>query len=108
MPSTHACHREVQALGEYISELGSRGHADEQHLACLNNLVGEVLPDVDVLGSLPPADDVVTLLDDHCVVFVDLRGRRLGEPARGACGGTEPRFPPSKPDSTLPLPWTEQ
>ncbi len=45
--------RVVQALGEDIRELGRRGDADEQHLAILNNLVGEVLPDVDVLGSLP-------------------------------------------------------
>ena len=54
-----------------------------QHLAILNDLVREVLPNVDVLGSLPSADDVVTPLDAHrdCdrVVFVDRRGRRLGE-----------------------------
>ena len=42
--------RVVQALGEDMRELGRRGDADEQHLAILNNLVGEVLPNVDVLG----------------------------------------------------------
>ncbi len=46
----------------------------------LNNLVGEVLPDVDVLGSLPSANDVFTPLDARSVVFIDQRGRRLGEP----------------------------
>ena len=48
-------------------------------ISILNDLVGEVLPDVDVLGSLPSADDVVTALDARCVVFLDRRGRRLGE-----------------------------
>ncbi len=72
--------RVVEALGEDIRELGRRGDSDEQHLAILNNFVGEVLPDVDVLGSLPSADDVVTPLDARRVVFVDRRGRRLGEP----------------------------
>ncbi len=68
------------ALGEDICELGRRGDADKQHLAILNNFVGKVLLDVYVLGSLPSADDVVTPLDARSVVFVDLRGRRLGEP----------------------------
>jgi hypothetical protein len=30
--------------------------ADEQHLSILNDFVDEVLPDVEVLGSLPSAD----------------------------------------------------
>ena len=75
--------RAVQALGEDIRELGRRGDADavgtRQHLAILNDLVGEVLPNDDVLGSLPSADDVVTPLDTIRVVFVDRRGRRLDE-----------------------------
>ena len=69
----------MQALGKDIRELGRRGDADEQHLAILNNLMGEVLPNVDVLDSLPSADDVVTPLDARRVVFVDGRGRRLDE-----------------------------
>ncbi len=75
MPATSV----VQALGEDISELGRLGDADEQHLAILNNLVSEVFPGVDVLGSLLSANDVVTQLDARCVVFVDRRGRHLGE-----------------------------
>ncbi len=70
----------MEALGEDILELGRSGDADEQHLAILNNFVGEVLLDVDVLGSLPSADDVVTPLDARRVVFVVRRGLRLGEP----------------------------
>ncbi len=41
----------VEALGEDIRELGHREDANEQRLAILNNFVGEVLLDVDVLGS---------------------------------------------------------
>ena len=67
--------------GEDVRELGRSGDADEQHLAIqvLDDLVGKVLPNVDVLGSLPSADDVVTPLDARRVVFVDRRGRRLDE-----------------------------
>ncbi len=50
--------RVVEALGEDIRELGRSGDADEQHLAILNNLVGEVLQDVDELGLLPSADRI--------------------------------------------------
>ncbi len=65
----------MQALGEDIRELGRRGDANEQHLAILDDLVGDVLPDVDVpvLGSLPSTDDVVT---PRRVVFVGRRARR--------------------------------
>ncbi len=66
----------MQALGEDIRELEHRGDADEQHLVILDDLVSEVLPDSDVLGSLPSTNDVVT--DRN--VLVDRRGRRLGEP----------------------------
>ena len=69
----------VQALGEDSRELGCRGDANEQHLAILNDLESEVLPDVNVLGSLPSANDVVAQLNARHVVFVDRRGRRLDE-----------------------------
>ena len=67
--------------GEDIREMGRSGDADEQRLSNLNlnDLVGGVLPDVDVLGSLSSADDVVIPLDAGRVDFVDRRGRRLGE-----------------------------
>ena len=59
--------------------MGTRTSSISRILAILNNLVSEVLPDVDVLGSLPSADDVVSPLDALRVVFVDRRGRRLDE-----------------------------
>ncbi len=68
----------VQALGEDIRELGRRGDADEQHLAIPDDVVGEVLSDVDVLGSLTTCD-AVTPLDPRRVVLEDGRGRRAGE-----------------------------
>ena len=48
------------------------------HLTILDDLVGEVLPDVDVLqvGTFSSADDVVTPLDARGVVLV-YRGRLL-------------------------------
>ena len=39
----------------------------------------EVLPDVDVLGTLPAPDDVVPPLDAHSVVLVHRSRRFLGE-----------------------------
>ncbi len=77
---------------------------DEQHLAILKNFVGKVLPDVDLLGSLPSADDVVTPLDARSVVFIDRRGRHLGELyTLEELADTEPRFQRSMPQSTPPL-----
>ncbi len=41
--------------------------------------MGEVLPDVNVLGELPSANDVVSQLDACCVVLVHWCRRLLGE-----------------------------
>ena len=51
-------------------------HPDQQHLSILDDLVGEVLPDVNVLGALTAADDVGAPFDTRRVVLVD-RGRLL-------------------------------
>ena len=64
----------MKSLGKDIGQLVLRRHLDEQHLAVLDDLVGEVLPDVDVLGSLTAADDVVAPFNTRRVVLVD-RGR---------------------------------
>ena len=53
-----------------------RSGPDEPHLTVLDDLVGEVLPDVNVLGTFTAADDVVTPLDARGVVLV-YRGRLL-------------------------------
>jgi hypothetical protein len=55
--------RIVEALGEDIRQLGRRSDLNEPHLAILDYLVGEVLPDVNVLGSLTSANEVDTPLD---------------------------------------------
>ena len=64
----------MKSLGKDIGQLVLRRHLDEPHLAVLNDLVGEVLPNVDVLGSLTAADDVVAPFNTRRVVLVD-RGR---------------------------------
>ena len=64
----------MKPLGKYIGQLVLRRHLDEPHLAVLNDLVGEVLPNVDMLGSLTAADDVVAPLNTRRVALVD-RGR---------------------------------
>ena len=71
--------REVQRLGQDVRQLGGRRNADELHLAILDHLMREVLPDVNVLGALPPADDVVPPLDARGVVLVHRSRGRLGE-----------------------------
>ena len=60
----------MQSLGQDIGHLGRRRNLDQPHLTILNDFVGEVLPDVDVLGTFPSADDVVTPLDARGVVLV--------------------------------------
>ena len=49
----------MKPLGKNIGQLVLRRDLDEPHLAILDDLVGEVLPNVDVLGSLTAADNVV-------------------------------------------------
>ena len=49
----------------------SRGwNLHQQHLTILDGFVDEVLPDVDVLGAFPSADDIVTALDARGVALV--------------------------------------
>ncbi len=43
---------------------------DQQHLTILDDFVGEVLPDVYVLGTFPSAKHIVTPLDARGVVLV--------------------------------------
>ncbi len=45
--------REVERLGQYVRQLVSRSDLDLRHLPILNDLVGEVLPNVDVLSGAP-------------------------------------------------------
>ncbi len=43
---------------------------DKPHRTILDDLVGELLPDVDLLGSFASADDVVASFDARGVVLV--------------------------------------
>jgi hypothetical protein len=69
----------VQALREGIRELGRRGDLHAPHLAVPDDLVREVLPDVDMLGSLRSANDVVSPLDARRVLLKHLRGDLVSE-----------------------------
>ena len=77
----HACLplRVVQALREDIRELERSGDAYEPHIAVLDDLVREVLPDVNMLGPLTSSNDVVAPLDARGVVLEHLGGVLLSE-----------------------------
>ena len=62
--------RKVQRLGQNIRQLEGGSDVDQLHVAILDHFMREVLPNVDMLGSLPTADDVVTPLDARGVVLV--------------------------------------
>ena len=61
----------MQTLGKNIGQLERSRHQDQLHLSILDDFVGEVLPDVNVLGSLTAANDVVSSFNTRRVVFVD-------------------------------------
>jgi hypothetical protein len=73
----------VEALREDIRKLGRRGDLYEPHLAVLNDRSvgepGEVLPNVNMLGSLSPSNDVVSQLDAGRVVPEHLGGVFLSD-----------------------------
>ena len=71
--------REVERLGQDIRQLVDRVDANQLHLASLDHFVGEVLPNVDVLGALTSTDDVVSPLDARSVVLVHRSRARLGK-----------------------------
>ena len=66
--------REVQRLGQDIRQLRRSRDADKLHVAILDDLMSKVFPDVNVLGALPAADDIVPPFDTCRVVLVH-RGR---------------------------------
>ena len=69
--------REVQRLGQDVRQLRRSRDADKLHVAILDDLMGEVFPDVNVLGALPAADDIVPPFDTRCVVLVHRSRLRL-------------------------------
>ncbi len=70
--------RGVQRLGQDVRQLLGGSDADQLHMAILDHLMSEALPDVDVLRALSTTNDGVSPLDARSVVLVH-RGRgRLG------------------------------
>jgi len=77
--NTHLPLRKVQRLGQDIRQLEGGSDVDQLHVAILDHFMREVLPNVDMLGPLPSANDVVTPLDARSVVLVHRSRGRLGE-----------------------------
>jgi len=63
----------LKTLGEHIRELFLSRNSNKQELANLDHVMGEGLPNVDVLGPFASANDVVAPFDARIIVFVDWR-----------------------------------
>ncbi len=80
MPATHACHcGQAQRLVQDVRQLVGRGDSDQFHGAILDHFVGEVLPNVNVLGTLPSTDDVASPLEACSVVLVHRKSGRVSK-----------------------------
>ena len=74
--------REVQRLGQDVRQLRRSRDADKLHVAILDDLMGKVFPDVNVLGAFPSASDIVPPFDTCRIILVHrsakpMRSRRL-------------------------------
>ncbi len=58
------------SLGQDIGHLGPCWNLDQQHLTVLDDFMGAVLPDVDVLVTFPTLYDVVAPLNARGVLLV--------------------------------------
>ncbi len=54
--------RQRERLGEDVSQLVTCRYSDKAHATVLNHFVSEVLADVDVLGALSSANNMVPLM----------------------------------------------
>ena len=63
----------VETLGEDVRQLLRGVDPDQAEMTILDRLVGEVLPDVNVLRTLTASNNVVAPFDARIVVFVDWR-----------------------------------
>ena len=61
----------LKTLGEHIRELFLSRNSNQPKLTTLDYFMGEVLPNVDVLGPSASANDVVALFNTRIVVFED-------------------------------------
>ncbi len=65
---------EVQRLGQDVRQLRHSRDADKLHVAILDDLMGEVFPDVNVLGALPAAADAIVPPFKTCRIVLVHRG----------------------------------
>mmetsp|Transcript_41811 Transcript_41811/g.87394 ORF Transcript_41811/g.87394 Transcript_41811/m.87394 type:complete len:89 (+) Transcript_41811:129-395(+) len=61
----------MKSLGEDICELLRGVDSNQAQVSVLDCFMGEVLPDVDVLGTFSASDNVVAPLNTSVVVLVD-------------------------------------
>ena len=61
---------DARALRKDISQLVLRLHLDQPHFSILDDLMGEMPTDVNVLGPLTAANDVVTPFNTRRVVLI--------------------------------------
>ncbi len=71
--------REVHRLGQDVLQLRRSRDADKLHVAILDDLMGELFPDVNVLGALPAADEIVPPFDTCRIVLVHRGWLRLSK-----------------------------
>ena len=66
----------MKSLGEDVCELLRSVDSNQAQVSVLDCFMGEVLPNVNVLGALSASDDVVTQLNASVIVLID-RGPRF-------------------------------
>jgi hypothetical protein len=69
----------MESLGEDINQLRRGRDLDQLQLSVSSYFMSKMLEDVNVLGSSPSADDVVSPLDARSVILVHWCGRLLSE-----------------------------
>jgi hypothetical protein len=60
----------MKSLGEDVGELLRGVDSNQAQVTILERFMGEVLPDVDVLGTLSASDDIVAPLNASVVVLI--------------------------------------
>jgi hypothetical protein len=61
----------MKSLGEDVCELLRGVDSNQAQVSVLDRLMGEVLPNVNVLGTLSASDDIITALNASVVVLID-------------------------------------
>ncbi len=104
----------MTSLGEDVCELLRGVDSNQAQVSLLDRFMGEVLPNVNVLGTLSASDDVVTPLNASVVVLIDRgpgfwsKSHAPQDMSAGGIGDKSPQQPPWMLSSTPPLLLTEQ